>query len=156
MPRALIALKRCVIYLLGFPANHRFICIYGKYLIFLLKVNQGRWGRSHLEAHGAVVIRVKRVEEEMRVCGSICGRSRNTGDVPASKSLKVLALVPPGANPRTNPTALPPTSLREKLSVDVFKGVFVDDSTGTFLQDQTQFHPLVKTTFGNTEKTVAS
>lgn len=113
-PRAPIVPKRCVIYFLRFPADRRFVCVYGKYLIALFKVKQGRRGRSHLEAHGAVVIRVKRVEEEMRVCGSICGRSRNTGDVPASKSLKALALVPPGADPRTNPTATPTNLLEGK------------------------------------------
>lgn len=38
-----------------------------------------------------------------------------------------------------------PTSLGEKLSVDVFKGVFIDDSAGTFLEEQ-------RKTFDNTEK----
>lgn len=30
----------------------------------------------------------------------------------------------------------PPTSLWEELRVDVFKGLFVDDSAGTFLEDK--------------------
>lgn len=51
-----------------------------------------------------------------------------------------------------SPNQQTPTSLWEKLSVDVFKGVFIDDSTGTFLEDQIKVPSEDKTTFGNTEE----
>lgn len=88
MTQALIASKCCVIYQVRFIANYWLICIYAKYLL-PFKVNVASNDihvSSHLKTHGAVVICVKRVEQEMCVCGSICGKSRNTGDLPASKS----------------------------------------------------------------------
>lgn len=45
-----------------------------------------------------------------------------------------------------------PTSLWEKLCVDVFKGVFIDDSAGTFLEDNMEFRSSVKTTLKNIEE----
>lgn len=102
------------------------------------------------------MIRVKGVEQEMCVCGSVCGTRKNTGDVPApyqrAKSVSVCASGTGSVGSyRIKNT---PTSLWEKLCVDVLKGVLIDDSAGTFLEDKMEFHPSVKITLKNIEKKV--
>lgn len=88
------------------------------------------------------MIRVKGVEQEVCVCGSVCGGNKKKQKCSNSR------VEPLGSSRSANPKRHTPTSLWEELSVDVFKGLFIDDSAGTFLEDQIKFHPDVKKTSG--------
>lgn len=63
----------------GFIDDYGLVSIHGNY--------RHPQRSSHLKTHVSVVIRVEGVEQEMCVCRGVCGRSKNTGDIPApSKS----------------------------------------------------------------------